>query len=112
MKFSTIVSSDCADAHADLCLKCSNATKIRFSHVEPFNLHAHANSFKKRPRGYKLFSCSTHLSIKFIMLIIVKIPTIVVTLTFIKEFKRKTKTIFQHFSFYEQLKCRAQLSLA
>ena len=37
-----------------------------------------------RPRGFKiLFSCSTQLSMKFILLINVKMPTIVGILTFI-----------------------------
>ena len=36
-----------------------------------------------RPRGYKTFSCSTQLSMKFILLINVKMPTTVCILTFI-----------------------------
>ena len=36
-----------------------------------------------RPRGYKLFSCSTQLSMKFILLINVKMPTVVGILIFI-----------------------------
>ena len=36
-----------------------------------------------RARGYKLFSCSTQLSMKFIMLMNVKMPIIVGILTFI-----------------------------
>ena len=37
-----------------------------------------------RPRGYKTFSWSTQLSMKFLMLINVKMPTIVGILTFIR----------------------------
>ena len=35
-------------------------------------------------QGYKTFSCSTQLSLKFILLINVKMPTIVGILTFIR----------------------------
>ena len=63
------------------------------------------------------FSCSTQLSRKCIMLINVKMPTIVGILTFIsmihttfKSFESIIFIIFQHFSFYEQLKFHAQLS--
>ena len=69
------------------------------------------------PRGYKTFSCSTQLSIRFILLINVKMPTIVGILTLIsrlntvsESFKAKQILIFPHFSFYEQLKFHAQLS--
>ena len=37
-----------------------------------------------RPRGYKTFLCSTQLSMKFILLINVKMPSIVGILTFIR----------------------------
>ena len=65
----------------------------------------------------KLFSCSTRLSTKFILLINVKMPTVVGILTFISinntSFERlKGRNIFNflYFSFYEQLKFHAQLS--
>ena len=65
----------------------------------------------------KLFSCSSQLSTKFILLINVKMPTIV-GLTFIcminttcKEFKARNFFICCYFSFYEQLKFHAQLSM-
>ena len=68
------------------------------------------------PEVKKLFSCSTQLSTKFILLINVKMPTIVGILTFIsvinatsERFKAKNYFICQYFSFYEQLKFRAQL---
>ena len=57
------------------------------------------------------FSCSTQLSIKFIMLINVKMPTIVGILTFISKinttsecYNQEKIIIFQYFSFNEQLK--------
>ena len=67
----------------------------------------------------KLFSCSTQLSMKFIMLINLKMPTTVGILTFMDMInttsassKARNTIIFQHFSYYEQLKFHAQLSLA
>ena len=63
--------------------------------------------------------CSTQLSMKFIMLINVKMPTIVGILTFISLIDTKFEslksrnvfiTIFQHFSFHKQFKFHAQLS--
>ena len=68
------------------------------------------------PQGYKPFSCSTQLSMKFIMPIIVKMPTIVGILTFISMINTTSERLkakksyffprkvlfFQHFSFYEQ----------
>ena len=68
-------------------------------------------------RGYKKFPCSTQLCTKFILLINVKIPTIVGILTFTyminttsERFKATNFFVCQYFSFYEQLKFRAQLS--
>ena len=72
-----------------------------------------------RPRGYKTFSMfnSAEHIILFILLINVKVPTIVGTLTFIsmintisERFKARNFFICRYFSFYEQLKLRAQLS--
>ena len=69
------------------------------------------------PEVIKLFLCSTQLSIKFIMLINVKMPTIVGILTFIsminttsERLKARNYFVCQYFSFYEQLKFRTQLS--
>ena len=71
------------------------------------------------PEVIKLFPCSTQLSTKFILLINVKMPTIVGILTFISiintTFERlKARNFFIcryfSFSFYEQMKFRAQLS--
>ena len=67
------------------------------------------------PGVIKLFSCSTQLSMKFIVLINVKMPTIV--LSFMSKsnatseiFNARKIFIFHHFIFYEQLKFHAQLS--
>ena len=67
----------------------------------------------------KLFSCSTQLSMKFIMLIYVKMPTIVGILTFSgminttpESLKARKILIFQHISSYGQLKFHAQWSWA
>ena len=64
-----------------------------------------------------LFSCSTQLRMKFILLINVKMPTIVGILTFISMInttseRLKARNLFScpYFSFYEQLKFRTQLS--
>ena len=61
------------------------------------------------PEVIKLFSCSTQLSTKFILLINVKIPTIVGILTFIsminttsERLKARSFLTFRCFSFYEQ----------
>ena len=69
------------------------------------------------PKVIKHLSCSTQLSTKFIMLISIKMPTIVGILTFISmistssdSLKASKVFIFQHCSFYEQLKLHAQLS--
>ena len=66
------------------------------------------------PEIIKLFPCLTQLSIKFIMLINVKMPTIVGILTFIsminttsKRFKARNFFVCRYFSFYEQLKFHA-----
>ena len=70
------------------------------------------------PAVNKLFSCSTQLSTKFIVLINVEMPTMVGILTFISRINTTSNSlearkvfIFLHFSFYEQLKFHAQLSL-
>ena len=69
------------------------------------------------PEDIKLFSCSTQLSTKFILLINVKMQTIVGILTFISMMNTATERlkariffICRYFSFYEQLKFHAQLS--
>ena len=58
---------------------------------------------------------STQLSIKFFILINVKMPTIVfisMMNTSLDSLKSRKVFIFQHFYFYEQLKFYALLSLA
>ena len=70
------------------------------------------------PEVIKLFSYSTQLSTKFILLINIKKPTIVGILTFISMINKiserlKARDIFicRYFGFYEQLKFHAQLSM-
>ena len=67
----------------------------------------------------KLFPCSTQMSIKFIMLINVKMPTFVGILTYIslinttsESLKARKVYTFKDFSFYEQLKFHVQLRSA
>ena len=69
------------------------------------------------PEVIKLFSCSTLLRLKFILLVNVKMPTIVGILTFTSRinysflyFEPEFSTIFYYFSIYQQLKFHAQLS--
>ena len=68
------------------------------------------------PQGYKTFSCSTQVTMKFIMLINVELQTIVGILTFIsmlnttsESLKARKLFILQYLSFYKQL-IHAQLS--
>ena len=74
------------------------------------------NESKSMSQGYKtFFSFSIQLSMKFIILINVKMLKIAGILTFIsmRHFLRDWKQevfIFQLFSFYEQLKLHAQMS--
>ena len=72
---------------------------------------------KPSPEVIKLFSYSNQLSMKFILLINVKMQTIVGILTFINRIhttsarlKANTSLFIRIFSLYEQLKFRAQLS--
>ena len=68
------------------------------------------------PKFIKLFSCSTQLSTKFILLINVIMPTIVGILSFIsmintsERLKARNFFMCHYFNVYEQLKFRAQLS--
>ena len=69
------------------------------------------------PEVIKLFSCSTQLSLKFILLINVKMPTTVGILTFMSRinyqflsFEPEFSTNFDYFNIYELLKFHAQLS--
>ena len=69
------------------------------------------------PKVIKLFPCSTQMSMKFILLINVKMSTIVGVLIFISminttsaRLKARNFFICRYFSFYEQLKFGAQLS--
>ena len=78
-----------------------------------------SNQTKQSLEVIKLNSCSTQLSRKLILLINVKMPTIVGILTIIsminttsERLKARNFFICRYFSFYEQLKFRAQLSWA
>ena len=69
------------------------------------------------PHVIKLFSYSTQLSTKFVLLINVKMPTIVGILTLIsminttsERLKARNFFICRYFSVYEQLKFHAQLT--
>ena len=58
--------------------------KHMFNQYKPGVLFAeHRQTVQTRPEVIKLFSCSTQLSTKFILLINVKMPTFVGILTFI-----------------------------
>ena len=72
--------------------------------------------FPSGPKVIKRFSCSTQMSMKFILLINIKMPTIVGILTFIsmintKSERLKARSFFicRCYRFYEQLKSHAQL---
>ena len=80
----------------------------------------HKKSFitEIRPEVLKLFSRSTQMSMKFIMLINVKMQSIFGILTFIsminttsERLKARHFFICRYFSFYEQLKFCAQFSM-
>ena len=75
------------------------------------------SEIKSGPEIIKLFSCSTQLSMKFFLLINVKMPTIVGILTFMSRKKsilgssETTKAeFFLYYYTYEHLKYHAQLS--
>ena len=79
--------------------------------------NAPMNEISPGPEVIKLFSCSTQLSTKFILLINVKMPTIVGILTFIsminttsERLRARNFFVCRYFSFYEQLKICARLS--
>ena len=82
------------------------------------SISSFGNSVDLGPEVIKLFSCSTQLNIKFIMLINVKKPTIVGILIFMSMINttpehliaRKVFIIFKHFRFNEHLKFHAQSS--
>ena len=76
-------------------------------------------NFQTWPRGYKHFSCSTQLSIKFLLLINIKMPTNVGILIFMSRQNNilclsepKTSRISWYIYTYEPLKLHAQLSWA
>ena len=88
-----------------------------FTKMEHFTPHARAAQITTGPEVIKLFSCSIQLSMKVIMLINVKMPTIVGISTVIiminttsERLKAIRFFIYRYFGFYEQLKFCAQLS--
>ena len=105
---------------------CANASDIRSKPLDQLNdfgdhLCMRTNKLirylRPGPEVIKLFSCSTRLSTKFILLINVKMPIIVGILTFIglinttsEKLKARNLFICRYFSFCEQLKLLAQLS--
>ena len=70
-------------------------------------------------QGYTTFTFSDHLSIKFLLFVNVKMPTIVGILTFISRVNTPTECIklwenlnFQYFSFLEvEISCTAEFSM-
>ena len=80
-------------------------------------LNAQTHQTQPGPEVIKLFSCSTQLIMKFILLKNVKMPTIVGILTFISMINTTSERLkARHFLFvsflvfFEQLRFRAQLS--
>ena len=85
--------------------------------VTPFMKPRSSDHKGQAPGPEVIKPCSTQLSTKFILPINVKMPTIVGILTFIstinttsERLKARNFFISWYFSFYEQLKLRAQLS--
>ena len=63
------------------------------------------------PKIIKLFSCSAHLLLKFILLKNVKMPTIVGILTYMSRFDLNVKVVnLGYFVIYELFKFYAQLN--
>ena len=101
-------------------LKLQYLTKVALNvNLGPGFVACGQRRLRPGPEVIILFSYSTQLSTKFtmILLINVKMPTIVDILTFIsmintisEKLKARNFFICRYFSFYEQLKFRAQLS--
>ena len=80
----------------------------QFWHMYAMNCRAATAS---GPEVIKLFSYSTQLSTKFILLINDEMPTFISMINTTSEIpKARHFFIWRYFSFYEQLKFRAQLS--
>ena len=101
----------------DLAINLSFAAVHAWHLSISINSHTRSQTTKRGLEVIKLFSCSTQLSTKFILLVNVKMPTIVGILTFIsmintiyERFKAKNFFICWYFNFFEQLKFLAQLS--
>ena len=116
------------NSYLEACLTDSQHMPALHVHYKPMPaLHVHNKTYVclivcqssavLAPEVIKLFSYSTQLSMKFILLINVKMPAIVGILTFISminttpdRLKARNFFICRYFSFYEQMKFRAQLS--
>ena len=79
---------------------------------------SHTLMWRPGPEVIKLFSCSTQLSTKFILLINVKMPTIFGILTFISRLNTSSESlkarniyILQHFCFWVEILCSVKLSM-
>ena len=92
-----------------LPLKESKSTKFKpnLDSIREAQASVHLPGYVPGPEVIKLFSYSTQLSMKFIMLINVKMPTTVMINTTSESLEERKVFIFQHFSFYEQLKFHA-----
>ena len=111
MQIFCIFKSDCLDGGVDKVIRVKKINKIKKERENQ------RRKIEIRARSYKLFLCSSQLSIKFILLINVKMPTIVGILTFISRINTTSESlkariiyIFHHFNLNEQLKFNAQLS--
>ena len=77
------------------------------------DIHFLENCIYPGPEVLKLFAYKSQLSIKFILLVNVKMPTIVGILTFISRINTRSEGTFficRYFSFYEPLEFRAHFS--
>ena len=102
---------------AGIQVKQSNTSSVLSSETNANTEMARDNDATKPGlEVIKLFLCSTQLSMKFIILINVKMPTHVGILTFVSminttsaSLKARKVFLFQHFSLHERLKFHAQL---
>ena len=106
----------CHHHHWVMC-RCMGIIHINWSLPGSWLTACIADHTSPGPEVIKLFSYSTQLSRKFILLINVKMPTIVGILTFVsmistttERLKARNFFICRYFSFNEQLKFCAQLS--
>ena len=74
-----------------------------------FGINSDNKLIKNGPEVIDLFSCSTQLNTKFTILVGIKTFISMINTTS-KSLKARNVLVFQHFSFFEQLKFHAQLS--